>query len=369
MVATVPGMVEPTQTPDDSTPAGSDGSGSEPVFAPVPGHTDVVLAARQGSLGRVRLNRPKAINALDDPMVEAMLTLLQEWAADDSIQAVLLDGSGERGLCAGGDVVALRNAAVAGDVGPALHFWRREYELNRLIHDYPKPYAAWMDGVVMGGGIGVSVHGRHRWVTERTRAAMPETAIGFFPDVGGCYYLAHAPGETGTHAALTGVPIAGADAVALGFADLLVESGEKESIVAGFASGEMPRGLARGEVESSLMAGREWIDECYAGDDPVAIVQRLAAHDHPDAKAAAEVIRGRSPFSVAVTLEALRRSQNLDVSGVLAQDETLTRTFAAHPDFAEGVRALLVDKDKNPHWAHPDLESVPRAEVEAAFEG
>lgn len=335
-------------------------------FAPAEGHTDEVLYAVQQRLGRVRLNRPRAINALNQAMVDSMLAQLGSWAEDPRIEAVVIDGAGDRGLCAGGDVRSLREALVAGERHTPLRFWESEYALNALIADYPKPYGAWMDRVVMGGGLGISAHGSHRWVTERATVAMPETIIGFFPDVGGLWFLAHAPGEIGTHAALTGLPMTGADAVAMGLADRLIDSGDRESVIAEFAaSGQVLVGDA--SPESPLVAQRSWIDECYAGDDAAAILARLGAHGDPRAGEAAETIAKRSPHSVAITLEALRRARHLSVREVLAQDRVLGGAFVTQPDFAEGVRALLVDKDQAPRWEHASVADVPREQVLAAF--
>lgn len=335
-------------------------------FAPAPEHTDEVLFAVQDGLGRIRLNRPRAINALNGPMVEALLAQLTDWADDPEVRAVLIDGAGERGLCAGGDVRALREAAVAGDPGAAARFFASEYRMNGLISDYPKPYAAWMDGVVMGGGIGVSAHGSHRLVTERTRAAMPETGIGFYPDIGGLWFLSRAPGELGTYAALTGAPFTGADAVLLGFADRLIGSDEFDEVVAEFTeTGDVTLGDTA--PPAPLAEQRDWIDSCFTGYDPAEILRRLREHDSEQANQAADLIESRSPFSIAVTLEALRRAADLAVAEVLAQDVTLAGFYADNPDFAEGVRALLVDKDKNPRWQHASVAEVTRAEVLAAF--
>lgn len=333
-----------------------------------------VRYAVDGRLGRATLNRPRAINALDQPTVDSLHAQLTRWADDDAIAAVLLDGAGERGLCAGGDVRVLRDDVLAGRTSAAMRFWQTEYAVNALIADYPKPYLAWMDGVCMGGGVGVSAHGSTRLVTPRTSVAMPETIIGFFPDVGGLWLLAHAPGQLGTHVALTGLPVTSADAVLLGLADALVPSGDLDEVLA------WARRLADGEVAETdlpdawqtappapLAAQRGWIDECYAGDDPAAIVIALREHHEPAAREAARAIEARSPHSVAITLEALRRAADLDVHGVLAQDAVLTRAFVHHPDFVEGVRALLVDKDRSLVWADRDLTQVSRADVLAAF--
>ncbi|MDQ3383670.1 MAG: enoyl-CoA hydratase/isomerase family protein, partial [Actinomycetota bacterium] len=360
------------------------------AFAPAPGHSDSVLYAVNGRLGRVRLNRPRVVNALDAAMVDSMLSQLRTWAQDEAVRAVFLDGAGERGLCAGGDVRALRESLAAGRSEEAMRFWSSEYALNALVADYPKPYVAWMDGVVMGGGVGVSAHGSHRLVTERSKVAMPETIIGFFPDVGTLWLLSRSPGELGTHAALTGLPVDGTSAVTLGLADVVVRSADKDAVLdqladalGGDPAASLPAtslpaaptfraasptqdranpGAPEGLI-SELARQHGWIDECYAGDDAVEILRRLREHDDPAAAAAGAALAARSPHSVAITLEALRRAADMDVSQVLEQDAVLGRAFAGHPDFAEGVRALLVDRDNAPRWVHAELASVSRDEV------
>ncbi|WP_134772129.1 enoyl-CoA hydratase/isomerase family protein [Ornithinimicrobium flavum] len=362
-------------------------------WAPAPGHGEEVLYAVDGPLGRVRLNRPRAINAIDGPMIGSLHDRLHAWAGDVSVAAVVIDGAGDRGLCAGGDVRAVRESVLAGRPEEASGFWRTEYAVNALVAAYPKPYVAWMDGIVMGGGVGLSSHGSVRLVTERTRLAMPETIIGLFPDVGGTYLLSRAPGELGTYAALTGASLSGADAVLLGLADAVVPSGAKAAVLRALredpameaeglaaAAWEETAGAAAGRAEGSRSPGaddlsapselldeRAWIDACFAGDDAPTILARLRSRTEPAAAEAAEAIAARSPHSVAVTLEALRRAAGLTVEQVLEQDLVVGSHLAVHPDFAEGVRAQLVDKDRQPRWVHASLEDVTRAEVLAAF--
>lgn len=337
-----------------------------------------VLAEVVGPVGRLTLNRPRAVNALDHQMVVQAREHLDAWADDDRVRAVWIEGAGDKGLCAGGDVRSLRQSVLDGDLRAVTAFWADEYALNAQISSYPKPFVAWMDGIVMGGGVGVSAHGSHRLVTERTRLAMPETVIGFFPDVGGLWFLAHAPGELGTHAALTGLPVNGADAMLLGMADALVPSAAKEEVLAdlvramqegaGAAWKPPAAGHSPGVPSATLAQDRDWIDECYPGSDAGAILDALARHTDPRAHAAGEVIAQRSPHSIALTLAALRRAEQLDVPGVLAQDRVLGETFVRHPDFVEGVRALLVDKDNAPRWADAHVRDVDPAAVRLAFE-
>ncbi|WP_068402282.1 3-hydroxyisobutyryl-CoA hydrolase [Kribbia dieselivorans] len=339
------------------------------TFAPGRVATDQVLFAREGRLGRIRLNRPRAINALTEEMCLAIGAELNAWANDDSVAAIAIDGAGERGLCSGGDIVAVRALALENDPS-ATDFWETEYALNALIHDYAKPIIAVQDGIVMGGGIGISAYALLRLATETSRVAMPETIIGFYPDVGALKLLANAPGELGTHLAMSGASITGADAVAVGFSDTLVSSADIPAILAGVAeTGEVDRSVGVAAPYSPLLSQRSWIDECYVGDDPVAIVSRLEAHAAPEAQEAAAAIRARSPLSVAVTLEGLRRARDLpSVIETLILDGIVAPNFLALPsDFNEGIRARLVDKDNAPVWRHASLADVTRAEVEAFF--
>ncbi|MFK5645906.1 3-hydroxyisobutyryl-CoA hydrolase [Ornithinimicrobium sp. LYQ121] len=349
------------------------------AWAPAPGHGPEVVYAVDGPLGRARLNRPRTINALDRASIDSLFQQLTTWAGDDSVSAVVLDGAGDRGLCAGGDVRALRESVLAGRHEEAVDYWRAEYGVNALVADYPKPYVAWMDGIVMGGGVGVSAHGSLRVVTERTQLAMPETIIGFFPDVGGLQLLAHAPGQLGTHVALTGTALGGADALVLGAADVLLPADAKEQVLGvlredcAVSGDELATAVGSGARHSSggswLEENRAWIDECYVGDDAGVILARLSGHAEPAAREAASSIGARSPHSVAVTLEAIRRAASMTVGQVLSQDLALGPAFARHPDFAEGVRAQLVDKDRRPRWTHASVADVSRAEVLRAFDG
>lgn len=342
--------------------------------------TEDVLFGSDGPLGRIVLNRPRAINALTEPMVADIRAQLEAWAGDDAIGAVVIQGAGERGLCSGGDVRAVR-AHVLEHGGPG-GFFRTEYGMNGAIADFPKPYVALMDGIVMGGGVGVSGHGSIRLTTERTRLAMPETIIGFTPDVGAQWLLAHAPGQVGAWMALTGETINGTDAVAAGFADAMVAAdrmaemaaldGRRDPWLYAVAEGAP---LTGAEISypalSALHAGgpsRGWIDECFGGDDAVAILRRLAEHPEQAARQTAATLQLRCPLSVVTTLAALRRAQAMaGVHEVLAQDLRVAERLAMLPDFAEGVRAQLVDKDQRPHWRDASIEDVDPDEVDRLF--
>jgi enoyl-CoA hydratase len=344
----------------------------ETEFAARPGMTDNVLYAREGRLGQILLNRPSVLNVLNDHMVASILAQLTDWAQDDRIVAVSIQGAGQRGLCAGGDIRALRTVVMAGS-GQAVKFWAHEYLMNATIASYPKPFVAFMDGIVMGGGVGLSTHGSLRLVTERSRVAMPETAIGFSPDVGSLFLLSRAPGQIGTHLAMTGLSVGGADAIDCGLADAMIASQQIPAIIARLGAGESwetGTGAGWSPVGGDLGAAREWIDPCYAGNDAAAILRALRAHPAPGAQHAAEVLATRSPLAVCIALEAIRRAARMDtLTQVLDQDLMLAGAMADSVDFVEGVRALLIDRDNAPQWRHRSLADVDPAEVAQAFTG
>ncbi len=307
--------------------------------------SEELLVERVDGVGLIRLNRPRQINALTVPMMRTLLRVLEEFAADDRVGSVELTGAGERGLCAGADVRALRERALRG--GDVREFFEAEYAVDLAVAAFPKPYRGVMTGITMGGGLGLSAHGSQRVVDASSRLAMPETQIGLFPDVFMTPLLARMPGEVGTHLALTGAAVNATDALRLGLADE--------------GSGPLP------EPDPALAGG--WIAECYAGDDPSTILQRLEAHPDPSARETAAELRRRSPLSVAVTLEALRRAASITfLPDLLPQELALAVRLSSGPDFAEGVRAQLVDRDRDPHWSHARVEDVTRAEVLACFD-
>ncbi|WP_334172948.1 3-hydroxyisobutyryl-CoA hydrolase [Sinomonas sp.] len=341
----------------------------------------------RGGLGVLTLDRPKALNSLDHGMILGLERQLREWADAPEVRAVVVRG-GPRGLCAGGDVRSLYR----GSDDDAVAFWADEYRLNAFIGAYPKPYIPLMDGITMGGGLGISAHaprasGSVRVVTDRTVVAMPETRIGFTPDVGMSLLLANAPGELGTHLCLTSGQAGGADAILLGWADALVPADQLEALVDALAEASAAPSWSPGgahDVVASfavdppaapIAEARVWADDAYAGDSPTAIVGRLeelAASPGPHADAAAAALgelRSVCPFSLAVTLAALRRSPKLgSLEAVLAQDLALGTAMVARSDFREGIRSLLIDKDGAPAWNPARLQDVDPDEVAKAFE-
>lgn len=333
--------------------------------------TDEILVRVEHGVGFLTLNRPQAINSLTQTMVTAMDATLSAWADDDRVRAVVVGGAGDRGLCAGGDVVAIYHSAKGGGA-EARRFWFDEYRLNARIGGYPKPYVALMNGIVMGGGVGVSAHGSVRVVTESSKIAMPEVGIGFIPDVGGTYLLSRTPGRLGLHAALTGAPFSGADAIALGFADHYVPSAELELFTA-MVVAEGPEAAvtayAQDPPPSQLAAQQDWIDDCYTGRTVSDILAALRGHDEAAADDAANLIATRSPVALTVTLAAVRRAAKLDsLEEVLAQEYRVSCASLRSHDLVEGIRAQLVDKDRNPRWSPSSLDEVTDEDVERYFQ-
>ncbi len=334
-----------------------------------------VLVGVTGACGRITLNRPRALNALNLTMVDGIHAALAAWATDANVKFVLVDGAGERGLCAGGDIRALYNTIVAGQPREATEFFRKEYQLNFFISRYPKPYVVLMDGIVMGGGIGIASHGSHRLVTERSQLAMPETAIGFIPDVGGTHLLGTAPGELGTWMGLTGARVGAADAILCGLADRMIRSQDLQPITAALEACTEVAALERTlrlyavpAPEGKAQERRAWVDACFSAPTVEAIVKAL--HEHPDAEAqaSAEVLGTMSPTSLKLTLRGLRAAREADALGASLQEEfRLAQVCAQGHDLVEGIRAAIVDKDRNPKWSPARLEEVTEAFLEGSF--
>ncbi len=343
-----------------------------------------ILFEIDAGIGTITLNRPKTLNALTLTMITEMRRNFSAWLADDAVRAVVIKGAGNRAFCAGGDVRSIRQTIVDydGDEAPDLvkTFFYEEYILNHQIHHSPKPYIALIDHVCMGGGVGLSVHGSYRVATERTVVGMPETTIGLFPDVGGGWFLSRLPGETGTWLALTGIPVKAADCLELGIATHMVASERLGDLEADLhradLSGDVHAAVgtvldryrtdAGGVRVSSL---RPEIDSAFAGDDVEAIVERLKASKSGFSKQALDTLVVKSPTSLKVTLEQIRRSgRAVDFGETMTMEYRLSQHFARGHDFPEGVRALLVDKDHKPDWRPARLEDVSDALVAGYFE-
>jgi enoyl-CoA hydratase len=344
---------------------------------------DDLIVRSDGALRRITLNRPQALNAITLEMAVAMTALLQEWQSDPKVGAVLIDGAGDRGFCAGGDIRALYEAAKnnaktkpvkATDALP-VRFWATEYKLNVLIARYAKPVIAVMDGLVMGGGVGLSAHAAHRVVTERSAIAMPEVSIGFFPDVGTAFLLARAPGYIGTYLALTGQRLGAADALSCKLADIHVPADRSIELPAALANcrshdavrASLER-LSVAPAPARLPKEREWIDACYRGDVLEEIIERLRTSRAEGAQAALEIMRKASPTSLKVTLRNVRSAAAFDrVEQSFAQDYRIALACIAGHDFIEGIRAAIIDKDRNPHWRPETIEAVTEEIVDRHF--
>ena len=327
-----------------------------------------LIARREGAAGVIRLNRPKAINAMTLEMSLGIDAALDRFEADPAVALVLLEGAGERGLCAGGDIRGLyESSRVAGDLGKV--FWRQEYIMNARIAKFPKPYVAFMDGLVMGGGVGLSAHGRHRVVTEKTRLAMPEVGLGFFPDVGGTWLLSHSPGEIGTYFGLTGQTMNGPDAIYARFADAVVPSGKlaalRETLVnlgsqAGSADVKAAiDGFATGETSGPVAAMQSRIDGWFAHDRMQDIVAALQRDGSGLAQSTLKTLNEKSPRGMVVTLKLLRLGRaSASLEQCLVREYRAALQVFASDDFREGVRAAVIDKDRNPRWSPAAIGEV-----------
>lgn len=338
-----------------------------------------LIVRREGSAGIIRLNRPKAINAMTYEMSLGIDAALDRFESDPAIAVVVLEGAGERGLCAGGDIRGLYESSRAGgDLGKM--FWRQEYVMNARIAKYPKPYVAFMDGLVMGGGVGLSAHARHRVVTEKTKLAMPEVGLGFFPDVGGTWLLSRSPGEIGTYFGLTGQTMNGPDAIFARFADAVVPSSRlpalREALTAvrsGVTSKEVDTlisGFSTGETAGPVAAMQPAIDRWFAQERMEDIFAGLKRDGSELAQSTLRALNGKSPRGMVVSLKLLRLGRNS-----ASLEECLVREYRAalevfrSDDFREGVRAAVIDKDRNPRWTPPRVEDVTPEMLAPYFAG
>ncbi len=328
--------------------------------AAVAGAEPDLVVRREGAAGVIRLNRPKTINAVTLEMFRDIDKALDAFEADPDVALILLEGAGERGLCAGGDIrVLYESSQVKGDLGKIL--WREEYILNARIAKFAKPYVAFMDGIVMGGGVGLSAHSSHRVVTERTKLAMPEVGLGFFPDVGGTWLLSHAPGEIGTYFGLTGQTMNGPDAIYARFADAMVPSNKlaalREALVdvrAGVSSAEVKNaidGFATGETSGPVAAMQSRIDGWFAHDRMQDIAAALQRDGSELAQSTLKTLGEKSPRGMVVTLKLLRLARaSSSLEQCLVREYRAALQVFASDDFREGVRAAVIDKDRNPRW-------------------
>ncbi|WP_246476366.1 enoyl-CoA hydratase/isomerase family protein [Roseibium litorale] len=333
--------------------------------------TDEILFEQRGAAGFIILNRPKALNALNHPMVTAMAAKLDEWDKDDSIRHVVVTGAGEKAFCAGGDIRKVYEMKKAGEPGLA-DFFGDEYVLNARIKAYPKPYISLIDGIVMGGGVGLSVHGRYRAGSEFTLFAMPETGIGFFPDVGGGYFLPRLPHFIGTYCALSAGRLKQADTLAAG---ILTHAVPRESMPALAKALETTEDVEavlasfhQDPGASGLMAQASVIESVFSASTVAEIMSRLDAVDSEWAQKTAADIRAKSPTSVHLALEQVRRGADLDFNANMRMEYRIVSRILQGHDFFEGVRAVLVDKDHAPDWQPAHLDQVDSAEIASYFQ-
>ncbi|MET4069199.1 enoyl-CoA hydratase [Bradyrhizobium sp. S3.2.6] len=327
-----------------------------------------LIVRREGAAGVIRLNRPKAINAMTLEMSEGIDAALDKFEVDPEVAVIILEGAGERGLCAGGDIRGLwESSREGGDLGA--RFWRQEYVMNARIAKYPKPYVAFMDGLVMGGGVGLSGHASHRIVTDRTKLAMPEVGLGFFPDVGGTWLLSRSPGEIGTYFGLTGQTMNGPDAIHAKFADAVVPAAKwpelraaltkvREGVTAADVT-KLINGVATGETSGPVAAKEPIIDALFGFDRMEDIFAALKRDGSEFALATLKTLNEKSPRGMVVTLKLLRLARSAS-----SLEQCLVREYRAalevfrSDDFREGVRAAVIDKDRNPSWSPPRIEDV-----------
>jgi enoyl-CoA hydratase len=323
---------------------------------------------REGRAGRIRLQRPQALNALTLGMLQAIHTALDAFSADPDVHFLLIDAP-ERGFCAGGDVRGIRAAAMAGERGAARTFFAAEYGLNQAIAECPKPVVALIDGVCMGGGIGIAVHGSHRIATERATFAMPETAIGLFPDVGTSFLLPRLPGALGFYMGLTGARMAGADAVHAGLATHFVRRDSLPALDAALVQDGVAviASFAEPLPAFSLAAARPSIDAAFSAPSVAEIVARLEADRSAFAAETLGTLRQNSPSAVHWSFAILRAGAHRNLRQALAAELALAVQVANQPEFFEGVRAVLVDKDRAPKWQPARLEDVDPAAINALF--
>jgi enoyl-CoA hydratase len=327
-----------------------------------------VVVRRQGRIGRLTIDRPKSLNAIDRAMVQTLRGALDAWQGDPAVDAVVIEGAGGRAFCAGGDIRGVRELALAGQYADIEAFFADEYALNSAIARYPKPYIALIDGVCMGGGMGLSVHGNARVVTDAAVLAMPETGIGFFPDVGASFFLPRLSAGYGLYLALTGARLHGADAVGVGLAThyvareriaTLADEMAKDGIAAlTHAALPLPTGARPGEAE---------VIACFDAGTVADIMDGLSKLEGALARDTLTTLRSVSPTAVLWTFELMRLGIGRTLEQCLATELALTQYAVRHPDFTEGVRAMVIDKDRNPRWSPARIEDVPLDSVRALF--
>jgi enoyl-CoA hydratase len=338
------------------------------------GENDEIICRREGAAGVVTLNRPHALNALTLGMVRGLATALDEWEHDPSVTRVVIEGTGEKAFCAGGDIRAIHDLGRAGRQDEALAFWREEYILNARIKEYPKPYVALIDGIVMGGGVGVSLHGSHIVAGERFLFAMPEVGIGFFPDVGATWMLPRLPGAYGRFIALTGERVRQGDALALGLATHAVASADMAVLRARLIEGEAVEDavtqMARPVPPGPLMAEAGLIGQCFSAETVESVLERLdaqAARGSDFARKTAAVMRTKSPTSLCIAHEQMKRGSRKSFAEAMRTEYRIVSRICYGEDLYEGVRAAIIDKDGAPRWSPATLAEIDASAVARYF--
>jgi len=337
------------------------------------------LKGKQGNVGLITLHRPQVLNTLTFNMCKLMNETLARWEQADNIKAVIIRGAGDKAFCAGGDIRTIYELGKHKKLDEALRFFKEEYQLNARIYNFPKPYIALLDGITMGGGMGVSIHGNFKIATERMVMAMPETGIGFFPDIGASYFLSRCTDEIGTYLALTGAHINAADAAYLNLVDALVSSTHCQDIIdsitmtpLGKAPNETIRQIMRDfaviEESTALKLYRDSIQNCFKEMSIESIIEHLKKYKSEFHEKTLAQFKGKSPTSLKVTLAQLRKGVGLNFKRCLQMEYNMVNQFLKHHDFYEGVRALLIDKDKTPKWKPSTLDKVSKEQVESYFE-
>ncbi|MGC9418441.1 MAG: enoyl-CoA hydratase/isomerase family protein [Rhodovulum sp.] len=321
----------------------------------------------EGRAGRITLNRPKALNALTYEMCLAIEAALDQWRQDDAVALVLMDAAGDRAFCAGGDIAVMYETGTRGDFAYGQKFWRDEYRMNAKIAEYPKPVVSLMQGFTMGGGVGVGCHGSHRVVGETSQVAMPECGIGLVPDVGGSLILARAPGRLGEYLGTTGRRMGPGDAIHAGFADHFLPEARWPDLIAELVATGDPRSVERAAVSApagELRNLQPTVDRLFAAETLHGVIDALRADGSSFAEDTLNRLSRGSPLAIASAIEMQHRlAPDSTIREALALEYRFTHRAPEHSDFLEGIRAAIIDKDKSPAWRHPDLTSVPQADV------
>jgi len=349
---------------------------THPVSMPAfyPSGDPEILSRIEGHAGVITLNRPKALNALSLPMIREITRLLMEWKDDARIGMVILQSGSEKAFCAGGDIRSVYEAHLREDRDFMAAVFREEYLLNFMVSIYPKPYISLINGIALGGGLGISIHGSHRVVTERAALGMPETGIGFFPDVGASFFLNRCPGETGTYLGLLGESVTAEDALYTGLATHRIDSAHLPEVCQALLGArssddvdDILQDASRGQGDCFLQTYRPLIDRCFSFPTVEEIIGALQAEPDPVVEGWLRKIQEKSPTSLKLTLALLRRARGLPLKETLALDFHLSQHCVENPDFFEGIRAVLVDKDQRPSWNPAYLSDVTTERVEAYF--